>query len=115
MATNMNSRHRKLGYKGDARVPFARLGWEDARLGMPFRYDIAGASRVQMAAYENCRMRVLVLREKGVAVPAWNVQTSVPPKVRSAINAIQEDHSEIVRSGGCSWFAHGDRYWQPAA
>lgn len=115
MAVNMNAKHRKLRAVGDNRVPFARLGWEDARIGAPFRYDIRGASQVQMSAYENGRLRVLVLREKGLNVPAWNVEDRIPPKVQSAMNKIEEWHADTVRSGGCSWFAHGRQHWQPSA
>ena len=111
---NSKSRTRKLANNGDGRVPFSCLGWEDARLGRPFRYDLPGATVAQAWAYENGRLRVLTLREKGLPVPAWNAAYTVPPKVRSAFEAANKAHAETILSGGLACAPHGKSHWLPA-
>jgi hypothetical protein len=110
---NRHSRTRKLGAKGDTRTPFACLGWEDARLDRPFRYDVSGSMELA-AAYENARLRVLTLRTLGLPVPAWNAAHTVPPKVRGAMAQANDANVNAILSGGLACAPHGPRHWQPA-
>ncbi len=82
---NHRAKHVPLRANNDKRVPFMQMGWEDARTGQPFRYDV-GYSIATSSAYENGRTRVFALRAQGLPVPTWNAAHTVPPKVRAAIN-----------------------------
>jgi hypothetical protein len=110
---NQHNRTRKLGAKGDTRTPFACLGWEDARLGRPFRYDVSGSMELA-SAYENARLRVLTLRTLGLPVPAWNAAHTVPPKVRGAILRVAKANADAPLSGGLATTPTGPRRWLPA-
>jgi hypothetical protein len=110
---NRHSRTGKLGAEGDARTPFACLGWEDARLDRSFRYDVSENMALTMA-YENARLRVLTLRALDLPVPAWNAAHTVPPKVRGAMSLANVANGNAILSGGLACTPHGPRYWQPA-
>lgn len=110
---NRHNRTCKLGAKGDARTPFACLGWEDARLDRPFRYDVSQDMALAMT-YENARLRVLTLRTLGLPVPAWNAAHTVPPKVRGAMSLANDANINAILSGGLACSPHGPRYWLPA-
>ena len=109
---NRNNRTRKLGAKGDARTPFACLGWEDARLDRPFRYDVSENMALAMT-YENARLRVLILRENGLPVPAWNAAHTVPPKIRMAINIGAKINNATRNTGGLAVLPVGPAGWMP--
>jgi hypothetical protein len=109
---NVNQRKSKLGSKNDPRTFFAQMGWEDARLGRPFRYDIS--TNVALAGtYENARLRVLTLRENGLPVPAWNAAHTVPPKIRAAIETSSEIALATHKAGGLSTIPFGPKGWLP--
>ena len=110
---NRHSRTVKLGAEGDARTPFACLGWEDARLDRSFRYDVSENMALTMV-YENARLRVLTLRTLGLPVPAWNAAHTVPSKVRGAMSLANVANGNAILSGGLACTPHGPRYWQPA-
>lgn len=110
---NRHTRTSKLGAKNDPRAPFACLGWEDARLDRPFRYDVS-ENMALATAYENARLRVLTLRTLGLPVPAWNAAHTVPPKVRGAMAQANNANVDAIISGGLACAPHGPRYWQPA-
>jgi hypothetical protein len=110
---NRHSRTRKLGAKGDPRTPFACLGWEDARLDRPFRYDVSENMALAMT-YENARLRVLTLRTLGLPVPVWNAAHTVPPKVRGAMAQANDANENAILSGGPACVPHGPRRWLPA-
>jgi hypothetical protein len=110
---NGNKRARRLGAKNDPRTVFAQMGWEDARLNRPFRYDISTNMALSMT-YENARLRVLILRENGLPVPTWNAAHTVPPKVRSAINMGAEINRATRNAGGLAVLPVGPVGWLPA-
>lgn len=99
---NVNSLRRAIGYPGDKRVPYARRGWEDARLGLPFNYDVAG-SRACVAAYEQARLRVLALRDAGLKVPQWKTERGIPSLVRSAYLQTNDINAALNGTGQAYW------------
>jgi hypothetical protein len=109
MTANNSNRRRVLGYAGDARLPFAQRGWEDARLGRPFDYAFVDAApaMAQATAYELARFRVMALRDSGHSVPAWRKAEVVPSLVRRAMRA--------ANATAATYWPRGPAGWMPAA
>lgn len=99
---NISGPRRAIGFPGDKRVPYARRGWEDARLGLPFNYDVAG-SRACVAAYEQARLRVLALRGAGLKVPQWKTESGIPSLVRSAYLRTTDINAALNGTGQAYW------------
>ena len=99
---NVNGPRRAIGYPGDKRVPYARRGWEDARLGLPFNYDVVG-SRACVAAYEQARLRVFALRGAGLKVPQWKTERGIPSLVRSAYLRANDINGAMTGTGQAYW------------
>ena len=113
---NVSGPTRKIGYKGDARLPYARAGWQDALHGYPFDYSLidAAPSPAMAHAYESARLRVLILKMSGLPVPKWNSPNGVPPKVREAIARANALNGE-ARLNGAIMRPIGKAGWQPSA
>ena len=89
-----------LKSKGDKRLPYCQAGWEDARNGRPFNYELTDrVSRVYGHAYELARHRVITLKALNIAVPAWNAANSLPPKVSAAIKKATSINVDCKRQG----------------
>jgi hypothetical protein len=54
-------------------VVYAQVGWEDARFGFPFDYDMVdrAPSPIHGMIYEKMRLAVMMLRQRGDRVPEW--------------------------------------------
>ena len=113
---NISGPKSRIGYKGDARLPYARAGWQDALHGYPFDYSLIDAVQSpQLAqAYESFRLRALILKMAGVPVPKWDSPNGVPPKVREAI-ARANDLNKEARLNGAIIRPIGKKGWQPSA
>ena len=90
-----------LKAKNDPRVPYCHAGWEDARNGRPFNYALVDAAptKARAYAYELGRCRVILLKSLNLAVPAWNANTTVPPKVAAAIKLATSINVDCKRQG----------------
>lgn len=83
---NGTDRLTKLGTRNDRRLPFARQGWEDARLGKPINFDILDRAPEAFAvAYELSRYCVITLLAKGIKIPQWKDFHSLPPDVNQML------------------------------
>jgi hypothetical protein len=114
---NQGGRKKRIGYRGDGRVPYARQGWEDARLGRPFDYALLdrATDRAFAAAYETMRLRVLALRDAGLTVPQWKSSKSVPPVIHGALTRTAEMNKAGREDAGRSYWPVGRAGWLPAA
>lgn len=112
---NTKGRFRRIGYRGDIRVPYAQAGWEDARNGRPFDYRFVDTAPDPAAAqsYEIARYRVMALREARLNVPAWNSTRAVPPAIHAAITLTASLNRMSRESDGGYWPV-GASGWQPA-
>lgn len=56
-------------------VVYAQVGWEDARFGYPFDYDLVdrAPSPQHGLIYEKMRLAVVMLRDQGRKIPEWRV------------------------------------------
>ena len=70
MADNTQARAGTLQARGDYRTPYIRAGWESARKGEAFNYDLVdrAVNHYAAAGYETGRQLVLALRLAGEAV-----------------------------------------------
>jgi len=91
MADNTQARAATLKSRGDYRTPhegylYVRAGWESARKGEAFNYDMVdrACNHHAGAAYETGRLLVLGLRLAGEPIPAWRAQ-SVTPTIQEAM------------------------------
>lgn len=114
---NQGGRKKRIGYRGDGRVPYARQGWEDARQGRPFDYALLdrAADRAFAAAYETMRLRVLALRDAGMTVPQWKSEKSVPPVIHGALTHSGELNKACRKADGRGYWPVGRTGWLPAA
>lgn len=102
MPDNTQARAVTLRAKGDYRTPYIRAGWESARKGQPFDYDMVdrAVNHYAGAAYETGRQLVLALRLAGEAVPAWRAQ-SVTPAISEAMRTAElVNRAHIVHGTG---------------
>ena len=109
----MNGGRRKRSIKSpfDERFLFLRAGWQDARENKPFDYKIVDKGNAPQAmAYESSRLRVLILKESGMAVPAWNALNCVPSRVQAAIQAANR-LNEAARGTGLAVRPIGEKGW----
>ncbi|MFN7640459.1 MAG: hypothetical protein ACK5PR_01790 [bacterium] len=113
---NITGAKRRIGYKGDLRVPYAFAGWNDALHNRPFNYSMVDSapSSYLAIAYESARLRVLALRMAGIPVPKWNTPSSVPPRVHGAFSQATE-LNKAARIHGTIIFPIGAKGWQPIA
>lgn len=111
---NGGKRKQRLSREGDSRTPFARAGWNDARLGYPFDYTLVDrASRALGVAYERARSEVIRARQLGLTVPAWNA-SSIPSRVFALKNALAELQKAEAAEGTPRGWPVGEAGWQPA-
>ena len=113
---NVTYKTRPLGYPGDARVPYAWAGWNDALAGRPMDYNrIDRAPSIACAhAYETARLRVLVLRNSGLPVPPWHSMKSVPKAIQAAL-ALTNSLQVMARAEGNPYWPTGPNHWKAAA
>ena len=111
---NGGRRKRPLSREGDSRTPYARAGWNDARLGVPFNYALVDrAPRALGIAYERARSEVIRARLLGIAVPAWNA-SSIPSRIFGTKNALAEIQKGEAAEGIPRGWPIGKAGWQPA-
>ena len=106
----------KLGtFKTDSRLPYVKLGWESARMGLPFDYSVADNARREDygQAYEDVRLWVLALKDNGYDVPKWRGK-NVSPDVSAAIEVAKRLNARSRENGTC-YRPIGKPGWQPAA
>lgn len=59
-------------------LTWARLGWEDARNGRPFRPEYETANPLEQGNYEIGRIQAVNVRAAGINPPAWPAKTALP-------------------------------------
>jgi hypothetical protein len=113
MSNNAGMKKIPIGYRGDPRITYAHAGWEDARQGKPFDYNLVdSAPRPDQAhAYENNRLRVFALMAKGHKITKWNVAEKVPPKIKAAITLANNINMQS-RIEGTGFWPIGKAGWQ---
>lgn len=115
MIKNISGRKQRVGFKNDLRTPYARQGWEDARQGRPFDYQLVDrADRFCAGAYETMRLRVLALRDAGHDIPRWLTDRTMPPRVTGLVNEAGV-LNRGSRENGLGYWPVGEKGWQEAA
>ena len=102
MADNTQARAVTLQARGDYRTPYIRAGWESARKGEAFNYDMVdrAINHHAGAAYETGRQLVLALRLAGETIPTWRAQ-SVTPTISEAMRiAALVNKAHIIHGTG---------------
>jgi hypothetical protein len=102
MADNAQGHAVTLKSKGDYRTPYIRAGWEDARKGQPFNYDMVDRAINHHAgmAYETARQLVLALRIAGERIPAWRSHDMTPTITEAMRTAALVNRAHIVHGSG---------------
>ena len=102
MADNTQARAVTLQARGDYRTPYIRAGWESARKGEAFNYDLVDRAINHHAAagYETGRQLVLALRLAGEAIPAWRAQSVTPTIIEAMRTAALVNRAHIVHGTG---------------
>jgi hypothetical protein len=113
---NLTYKTKRLGYKNDARVPYACAGWNDAAHGLPIDYKLLDRAPSPACAqsYEMARLRVLALRMAGLPVPNWRSARAVPPAIHAAIT-LTNSFNSMARAEGAGFWPTGSKYWREAA
>lgn len=102
MSDNTQARAVTLKARGDYRIPYVRAGWESARKGEAFDYDMVdrAVNHHAGAAYETGRQLVLALRLAGESVPAWRAQSVTPAISEAMRTAALVNRAHIVHGTG---------------
>lgn len=102
MSDNTQGKAQTLQRAGDYRTPYIRAGWEDARTGQPFNYDLVDRAINHHAgmAYETARQLVLALRIAGERIPAWRSQNVTPTITEAMRTAALVNRAHIVHGTG---------------
>ena len=102
MADNTQARAATLRAKGDYRTPYVRAGWESARKGEAFDYNMVdrAINHHAGAAYETGRQLVLALRLAGETVPAWRAQSVTPTIAGAMRTAALVNKAHIIHGTG---------------
>ena len=102
MQDNTQGKAQTLQREGDYRTPYIRAGWEDARKGMPFNYDLVDRAINHHAGmgYETGRQLVLALRLAGEPVPAWRAQSVTPTISEAMRTAALVNRAHIIHGSG---------------
>jgi hypothetical protein len=99
--SNISGSRRGLKSKNDPRLPYSQRGWEDARAGKPFDYNLVDAAetKARAYAYELSRHRVILLKAMNLPVPAGNAYGVLPPRVAAAIKRATRINVDCKRQG----------------
>lgn len=102
MADNAKGHAVTLKARGDYRTPYIRAGWEDARTGAPFNYDLVDRAVNHWAGmgYETGRQLVLTLRIAGERIPAWRSQNVTPTITEAMRTAALVNRAHIIHGSG---------------
>jgi hypothetical protein len=102
MADNTQARAGTLQARGDYRTPYIRAGWESARKGEAFNYDLVdrAVNHYAAAGYETGRQLVLALRLAGEAVPVWRAQSVTPTISEAMRTAALVNKAHIIHGTG---------------
>lgn len=102
MADNAQGHAVTLKARGDYRTPYIRAGWEDARKGAPFNYDMVDRAITPYAGmgYETGRQLVLALRIAGERIPAWRSQNVTPAITEAMRTAALVNRAHIIHGSG---------------
>lgn len=110
---NGGSKTSALKSSRDPRFIFARIGWEEARLGLPFNQKLVDAGAFhESSAYEQMRLCVLALRSKGEAVPEWKNKKLMPEPIATAFSIGKIlNRKAREEEQNCFWPV-GEKGWQ---
>lgn len=102
MSDNTQARAVRLKARGDYRTPYIRAGWESARKGQPFDYDLVdrAINHHAGAAYETGRQLVLALRLAGETIPAWRSHNVTPTISEAMRTAALANRAHIIHGSG---------------